>query len=176
MKWGDIDLGAGTVAIRRKGCSLSARSCLDVVDTGEGVSETPSENAPRESPAPDDVVVRGGEMKVSGLERSAEAYHARFGDGYGLSVWSWPGLNAEAIANRVGEEHPDLNALPQGKIRAARVSDLVAGGWDLFRSGPRDGHVTVWRSGKPSGEDWRELDRCFGLPQPNPIARSRGGA
>lgn len=139
------------------------------------MSETPNENAPRVSPALDDFVVRGGEMKVSGLERSAETYHAKYKDGYGLSVWSWPALGAEAIARRVGEKHPELKALPQGKIRAARVSDLVAAGWMVFRSGRREGHHTVWRSRRPTDQDWQQLNMCFGAPQPNPIAQAQGG-
>jgi hypothetical protein len=107
-------------------------------------------------------------MKVAGLELAADAYHTKYGDGYGLSLWSWPGCNAQEVASRAGSR------LPHPVVRAATAGELGDAGWNLHRTGS-EGHVTLWRSERPTEADWQELDRIFSVPEPNPSARPAGG-
>jgi hypothetical protein len=108
-------------------------------------------------------------MKLAGLAHAADQYHVQYGDGYGLSLWSWPGCDANEIARRAAGRR-----LPHPVIRAATAGELCDAGWTLHRSGGQ-GHVTLWRSERPTEADWQELDKIFGVPEPNPSARPAGG-
>jgi hypothetical protein len=107
-------------------------------------------------------------MKLADLKGAAETYHAQHGDGYGLSLWSWPGCDAQEVARRAG------SYLPHPVVRAATVGELSAAGWTLHETG-REGHVTLWRSERPTEADWTQLGTIFGAPEPNPSARPGGG-
>lgn len=107
-------------------------------------------------------------MKQADLERSADVYHAKCGDGYGLSLWSWSGCDAQEVARRAGSR------LPHPVVRAATAGDLADAGWILRQAG-HEGHVTLWRSERPTETDWRQLDLIFRAPEPNPSARPEGG-
>jgi hypothetical protein len=69
--------------------------------TPEG--ESPSQNGHLPDSA---VVIRGGMMKRELLVASARRYADRHDGTHGISVFSWPGLDASGVALRAKEEYP----------------------------------------------------------------------
>lgn len=128
---------------------------------------------------PDDaVVVRGGVMDRKLLVQSAKRYADRHDGVHAISVFSWPGLDASAIALRVQAANPDLNPLGHGQFRTATAEDIRrqpedGQPFELVQTG-REGHYTLIVSrGEPSDADWDRLDQTFGPRQPNPAAERR---
>jgi hypothetical protein len=99
------------------------------------------------------------------LERSVETCFALNGI-HALSVWSLPGLAAEAIANAVGPRR-----LPHSVIRATTVGKLRAYGYDVSPSG-QPGHMSLQLPSPPADRDWENLEQAFDPPVTNPIGRS----
>jgi hypothetical protein len=119
----------------------------------------------------DAVVIRGGLMKRGDLIASAEKYEALNPGVYGITVWSWPGLTAEQIAERVGTArlpHPDLRKSTVERICGSSTSEGQR--FELTKTGP-DGHYTLILPSPPTPDDWEALDEAFDAPQPNPVAR-----
>jgi hypothetical protein len=115
----------------------------------------------------DAVVIRGGEMRVSDLRRSAERYYEKYHRqrGYALTVWCWPGHTADETAQAVGS-----GFLPHPVLRKCTVGELRDLGYRLERSG-REHHFSLRLPNPPTMQDWMNLRRAFDPPQPNPVAR-----
>jgi hypothetical protein len=105
-------------------------------------------------------------MLPTDLKISAEQAHEKEGF-YGWSFWAVPGLTAEEIATVVG-----TSALPHSVMRCATTGALRALGYEVDFRG-REHHVSLVLSSAPSDTDCDNLDRVFGPPAPNPVARGR---
>lgn len=143
----------------------------DVQVTGN--TPTASESSGQSGYLLDDaVVVRGGQMRAKDLMTSAETYEAEHPGEYGLSFWSWPGLTAEEIAQRVGTKrlpHPVLRKCTVGKIQSMIPSDQRP--LTLVKTfGP--GHYTLFLPSPPTDDDYKDLSELFDPPQQNPVAKS----
>jgi hypothetical protein len=109
----------------------------------------------------DAVVIRGGEMRVRDLRKSAEVYWQRTKgeQGYALTVWCWPGHTAEETAQAVGSR-----VLPHPVLRKCTVGKLRDMGYPLERSGPEH-HCSLRLPNPPSAQDWAQT-----LPRVRPAA------
>jgi hypothetical protein len=116
---------------------------------------------------PDAVVVRGGLMKAETMAHAAETYYRAYrGErGYGLSVWSLPGLTAEEIAIAIGSDR-----LPHNVMRQSTVGELQALGCEFTQTGD-PAHWTMRLAGPPTDDDWDRVNLAFQSPQANPVAK-----
>lgn len=121
-----------------------------------------------EQELPDDaIVVRGGLMGTTSLEANAYGSHAECGI-WALSVWSYPNMTLEAVAEEARRVDPDV--LPQGKIRAATAGEIRARGYELVATNQR-GHYSLVVPPKPGAGVWEDLREIFDDPILNPVRR-----
>ena len=112
----------------------------------------------------DDVVIRGGLMAVATMARSARTAKLRHGRP-SLSVWSFPGMDAQDVARASNPE-----ALAHSSIRWTKVGLLRESGYELVQSG-QAGHYSLILPDPPTDADWATLDALFSPPENNPVAR-----
>lgn len=111
----------------------------------------------------DAVVLRCGEMRVVDLERSAQSYFDRYGEKeYALSFFSCPERSVDYIAH--------VARCPNPVVRTSTVERLREAGYELVRTGRRDGHYSIFWAYKPHKEEWREFRELFDAPVPNAAA------
>lgn len=121
------------------------------------------------------VVIRGGLMARDGLIASARRYADQNEGIYGITLWSWPGLTAGEIAQRVKEDHAQgRNPVGHGQLRWSTAGvireAMSAGRAFILKKTGQDGHYTLTFPSEPSDGDWDRLEKMFGPPEPNPAA------
>lgn len=118
------------------------------------------------------VLVRAGIMNHGDLRTSAKVHFARHGV-YALSLWSYPMMGAQEIAEEVGrvaDEH-EITLLPNPQMRQTTVGALRALGYDVTPGGGLRGHVTLALNGLPDDTEWTRLATAFQEAETNPIAQ-----
>ncbi len=118
-----------------------------------------------------DVIVRAGEMRVGDFRKSVEVCREREGF-YGLSFFSFPGMDVREIAMEVGVvcEETGLRLMPNPSMRQSTAGAVRALGYPLEADNNPRGHVTLRFAHAPTDDDWHALDGVFRPPEDNPIA------
>lgn len=116
-------------------------------------------------------MVRAGEMRLGAFMRSAEVCLENEGF-YGISFFSFPGMDADEIAREVGivREETPLRLMPNPSMRQATAGAVRALGYPLDPDNSPRGHVALRFDGPPTDADWEALDDVFQPPEDNPIA------
>jgi hypothetical protein len=119
----------------------------------------------------EDVIVRAGELRVGDFRKSVEVCRER-GGFYGLSFFSFPGMDAREIAMEVGvvREETGFRLMPNPSMRQSTVGAVRALGYSLDADNCPRGHVTLRFAEAPTDDDWEALDGVFRPPEDNPIA------
>jgi hypothetical protein len=123
------------------------------------------------SPADEDVVVRAGEMGLGNFMKAVETCFEQHGF-YGLSLFSFPDMSAQQIAEEVGvvRQETGLRLMPHPSMRQARAGDVRALGHALVKDDRPRGHVTLRLAQRPTDDEWSALDAVFLPPEENPVA------
>jgi hypothetical protein len=102
---------------------------------------------------PDDgVIVRGGLMLSSDLQRSAELHFAKYpGTGYAISVFHGSGMTAEQISRAAPVPHKTVRWCLAGELRKA--------GYRVEPDEPH--HANLFLPGPPSEPTWENLREIF---------------
>ena len=110
-------------------------------------------------------------MNISDLEISSEVFFQEEGF-YGLSLWSFPEMDAVEVAEEVGRVADEIGErlLPNSQMRHSTAGDLRMLGYVVYPDGDPRGHVTLVLDAAPTDTDWESLVGVFEAPQPNPIA------
>jgi hypothetical protein len=121
--------------------------------------------------ADEDVIVRAGEMRIGDFRKSVEVCHEMEGF-YGLSFFSFPGMDAREIAIEVGavREETGFRLMPNPSMRQSTAATVRALGYPLEADNSPRGHVTLRFVNAPTDDDWQALDGAFQRPEENPIA------
>ncbi len=90
-----------------------------------------------------------------------------------ISVWSVPGLDADAIALSVRASDPGCERLPHAKMQEARTGDLRAVGLEVFKSEPPPHHHTVRLDANPADNQLEALMAAFSEARENPARRPK---
>ncbi len=120
----------------------------------------------RQPLSPDDVVVRGGDMESSKLQRNAEEhFHAPSTRGeWALSVASLPGATADEIVAAAPQ-------IRQRCYRTATAGQLTTAGYDVVADDPP--HALVLLPSEPTEDVCLQLRELFADEFPNPLFYER---
>ena len=131
--------------------------------------ERATDYGPDDPVPPNAVMVRGGPMNLGNL-RTAETRPLKEGyDFHGLSMFSFPGCDADEIASRARKR------LPQQEICETTAEAIWRAEFELRRTTGTPGHFSLVFDGKPSDDDLRRVLELFeGRCKDNPYKKPRG--
>lgn len=121
-------------------------------------------------PDDDDVAIRYGTMsdRDSLLMAARTTFIRR--RYYGLSMFSLPGMTAQAIAAAVAPR----TRVTRGKMRSARIGDLRSAGFKIADHSA-DGHLNLRFPDAPNEETWERLEGIMGPAEAIQIGEPQGG-
>jgi len=107
-----------------------------------------------------DYAIRYGTMTDrTALAKAARTTWLRRGY-YGLSFFTRPGLSPLDIAREIAP----MTRITKGKLRAARVAELIAAGFEIADERD-DGHFNLRFPGDPDDATWSLLDGLMADPE-----------
>lgn len=113
---------------------------------------------------PEAVMVRGAPITLDLLRSSARRPLKRHGF-YGVSMFAFPGCDADEVARRA--------RIPHDEICEARAGEIEDEGFEIRRTSPNAGHFSLVFDVDPSDEDLQKVLRLFEECKENQHARGR---